>query len=294
MSENEIDETTGVDTTGHEWDGIKELNNPLPRWWLWTFYATIVFAVGYMLYYPAIPLLQGSTMGISGQTNRLQLKNEMAAVNEARQEQVALLRESDLETIQGSEQMARFASAGGASLFKVYCTQCHGSGAAGGPGYPNLNDDDWLWGGDLESIYTSIAHGIRNSEDDDARDSQMPAFGADGILDLDQIGAVTEYVLKLSGQEHDAALAQTGQPVFEENCVACHGEGGLGDREFGGPNLADAISLYGNTRATIRAQIIRPQQGVMPPWVDRLGEAGIKQLAIYVHGLGGGEKAKPE
>ena len=294
MSENEIDETTGVGTTGHEWDGIKELDNPMPRWWLWTFYATIVFAVGYMIYYPAIPLIEGSTMGISGQTNRLQLKNDMATVESARKETVALLDQTGLPEIQGNQELNRFAMAGGASLFKVYCTQCHGSGAAGGPGYPNLNDDDWLWGGDLESIYTSIAHGIRNGEDDDARESQMPAFGADGILDQDQIAAVTEYVLRLSNQEHDNALADTGLPVFAENCASCHGEAGLGGREFGAPNLADAISLYGNTRQTIRAQIVRPQQGVMPPWIDRLGEASIKQLAIYVHGLGGGERAKPE
>ncbi|MEM8750535.1 MAG: cytochrome-c oxidase, cbb3-type subunit III [Pseudomonadota bacterium] len=294
MSKNEIDESTGVETTGHEWDGIKELDNPMPRWWLWTFYATIVFAIGYMLYYPAIPLIEASTMGISGTTNRSLLKDEMALVADSRRDRIAMLAETDLETVRKNEELVRFAAAGGASLFKVYCTQCHGSGAAGGPGYPNLNDDDWLWGGDLEAIYTSIAHGIRNDEDDDARDSQMPAFGADGILESEEIAAVTEYVLKISNQEHDAGLATTGETIFAENCAACHGENGRGDRELGAPNLTDAISLYGNTRPTITAQVKRPQQGVMPPWVDRLGEASIKQLAIYVHSLGGGEEANPE
>lgn len=294
MSENEIDEVTGVGTTGHEWDGIKELDNPMPRWWLWTFYATIVFAIGYMLYYPAIPLLEGSTMGISGETNRSVLKQEMQAVATGREATNVLLASTALEDIQKNEQLTRYAVAGGASLFKVYCTQCHGSGAAGGPGYPNLNDDDWLWGGDLASIYTSIAHGIRNQEDEDARDSLMPAFGADEILEREQINAVSEYVLKISNQEHDAALAETGAPIFAENCTSCHGENGKGGRDFGAPNLADAISLYGNNRPLIRAQILQPKHGVMPPWVERLGEASVKQLAVYVHSLGGGEKAKAE
>lgn len=292
--DQEIDEVTGVDTTGHEWDGIKELNNPLPRWWLWTFYATIVFAIGYMVAYPAIPLLEGATAGVLGQTNRSLLRDEMAAVENSRRDIVAKLASTDLETIRGDENLVRFAQAGGASLYKVYCSQCHGSGAQGGPGYPNLNDDDWLWGGDLDAIYTTIKHGVRNDEDDDARLSVMPAFGKDEILENEEINAVTEYVLKLSNQEHNVALATTGQEVFSENCSSCHGENGRGDREFGAPNLADSISLYGNTRATIRAQIINPKMGVMPPWVERLGDASIKQLAIYVHALGGGENAPAE
>lgn len=292
--EIEIDEPSGVETTGHEWDGIKELNNPLPRWWLWTFYATIVFALGYVLYYPAIPLLEASTMGISGQTNRSILKSELAEVDNARRDQVKLLVDTGLEEIRTNENLARFATAGGASIFKVYCTQCHGSGAAGGPGYPNLNDDDWLWGGDLASIYTSIKHGIRNGEDEDARDSVMPAFGVDGILTRPQIAAVTEHVLKISNQQHDAKLAVEGEAIFAENCASCHLENGLGNRELGAPNLADAISLYGNTRPTIQAQIWKPQQGVMPGWVEKLPDASIKQLSIYVHGLGGGERTKAE
>lgn len=287
----EIDEQTGVETTGHEWDGIKELNNPLPRWWLWTFYATILFSVGYMIYYPSIPLWNESTMGVSGQTTRLELKRDMEAVDESRRDQIAALAEGDLETIRADENLRRFATAGGASIFKVYCSQCHGSGAAGGPGYPNLNDDDWLWGGDLAAIYATIKHGVRNGGDDDARDSQMPAFGVDGILNREQVNAVSEFVLKLSGQEHDTDLAATGSGIFAEQCTSCHAENGSGMREFGAPNLTDAISLYGNTRETIRAQIWKPQHGVMPPWGDKLREANIKQLTLYVHSLGGGEKA---
>ncbi|MDD9909132.1 MAG: cytochrome-c oxidase, cbb3-type subunit III [Ahrensia sp.] len=294
MADKDIDEATGIKTTGHEWDGIQELDNPMPRWWLWTFYATIVFAFGYMIWYPAIPLWNESTMGISGQTNRLQLKADMQEVETARRDIIATLAEQDLEDIRQNQDLVRFASAGGESLFKVYCSQCHGTGAQGGPGYPNLNDDDWLWGGDLEAVYTTIAHGVRNDEDDDARISQMPAFGADGILDRAQINAVSEYVLKLSNQDHDAALAETGAGIFAEQCTACHGENGRGIRDLGAPNLSDAISLYGNTRETIRDQIRQPRHGAMPPWVNRLGAASIKQLAIYVHSLGGGEEAPSE
>ncbi|MGI9402624.1 MAG: cytochrome-c oxidase, cbb3-type subunit III [Rhizobiaceae bacterium] len=289
MSEKDIDSVSGVETTGHSWDGIKELNNPLPRWWLWTFYATIIWAIGYMIYYPAIPLIEGSTMGISGQTNRAALKEEIAFANQARSERFARIESGDLETIKADDNLYRFAIAGGNSLFKVYCTQCHGSGAAGGGGYPNLNDDAWLWGGDLENIYLSINHGVRNDEDDDARFSDMPAFGADGILERDEIAQVTEYVLKISGQDHDAELAVAGETVYADNCSACHAEDGTGDIEFGAPNLTDAISMYGNDRETITAQINKPQLGVMPPWGARLGEAGVKQLALYVHGLGGGQ-----
>lgn len=291
MSEKDIDETTGTETTGHEWDGIKELDNPMPRWWLWTFYATIIFALGYVIYYPAIPLIEKSTMGISGQTNRLQLQRDMDAADLARRDLVAKLAQSNLEDIARDADLLRFAVAGGASLFKVNCSQCHGSGAAGGPGYPNLNDDDWLWGGDLEAIYFSIAHGVRNDEDDNARFSLMPAFGADGILQRPQINAVAEQVLALSGQEHDAELAALGKPIFSDNCASCHGDNGKGDRTLGAPNLTDVISLYGNTRSTIRAQIWQPKHGAMPPWLQRLQEANVKQLALYVHSLGGGEEA---
>ncbi|MEM7067423.1 MAG: cytochrome-c oxidase, cbb3-type subunit III [Pseudomonadota bacterium] len=294
MANQEQDQITGVDTTGHEWDGIKELNNPLPRWWLWTFYATIVFSIGYMIYYPAIPLIEGATQGISGKTTRGDLKVEMAAANEAKAGLLSQIAASDLETIRSNDELARFAVAGGESAFKVYCSQCHGSGAQGGPGYPNLNDDDWLWGGDLEAIYVSVKHGIRNSEDDDARDSLMPAFGGDGILDREQITQVTQYVLQVSKQEFDSDQATAGKMIFEENCASCHGASATGDREIGAPNLADAISLYGNTASTIAAQISKPKHGVMPSWAGRLSDETIKQLAIYVHNRGGGEAAASE
>ncbi len=289
MADKHIDEVSGVETTGHQWDGIRELNNPLPRWWVWTFYATIVWAIGYMIYYPALPLIEGSTMGLSGQTNRLVVEQEMAAVRASRSELFDKIGSSSLEDIKGNEDLYRFAVAGGESQFKVYCSQCHGSGAQGSPGFPNLNDDDWLWGGDLETIYTTIAHGVRNAEDDDARVSEMPAYGRDELLEQQEIAHVAQYVLKISGQEHDEKAAAEGATVFADNCAACHGDDGTGGRDFGAPNLADALSLYGGTGEAIARQVNNPKHGVMPPWLGRLGDVGVKQLALYVHSLGGGE-----
>ena len=289
MSDREIDETSGVETTGHNWDGIKELDNPMPRWWLWTFYATIIWSLGYILYYPAIPLIEGSTMGISGETVRGNLKQELVVAKDAKAEILAQISSSELQEIRSDENMFRFALAGGESAYKVYCSQCHGSGGQGAPGFPNLNDDDWLWGGDLDAIYTSIKHGIRNDEDDDSRDSLMPAFGADEVLEREQIIAVTQYVLSVSNQEHDVTLASAGEQIFSDNCAACHGDNAAGNRELGAPNLADAISLYGNNAELIQTQISQPQHGVMPAWQGRLSDETIKQLAIYVHSKGGGE-----
>jgi cytochrome c oxidase cbb3-type subunit 3 len=288
MSGNEIDEFSGVETTGHDWDGIKELNTPLPRWWLWTFYATILFAIGYVIYYPAIPLLTTATQGISGITNRQIVAEQLKAAASAKAGMVAKIETASLEEIRGTEDLFRFSVVGGQSMFKVYCTQCHGSGAQGAPGYPNLNDDDWLWGGDLESIYVSIKHGIRNDEDDDARISEMPAFGADELLESDTIRSVANYVLAMAGLDHDENLAQAGVDAYVENCADCHGENGKGDTELGAPNLTDAIWFYGNKPSDIIAQISTPRHGVMPAWVGRLGDASVKQLAVYIHSLGGG------
>ena len=293
-NKNDIDQTTGIETTGHEWDGIRELNNPLPRWWLWTFYATIIFSIGYMIYYPAIPLIEASTPGISGKTNRLALREEMESAAAAQSSMLRQISQNKLESIRRNSDLARFATAGGASAFKVYCSQCHGSGAQGGPGYPNLNDDDWIWGGDLDAIYTSIKHGIRSDDDDDTRYSVMPAFAEDGILDRTEIRQATHYILNITGQEHDSQLASAGKTVFKENCASCHAPNGTGIRELGSPDLTDAISLYGNTEETIVAQIQKPKHGVMPAWNTLLSDETIKQLAIYVHGLGGGEQAKAE
>ena len=289
MTDKHIDEISGTDTTGHEWDGIRELNTPLPRWWLWTFYATVIWAVGYMIVYPAVPLINEATKGIWNYSSRADLAAQMTSAEQARSATLEQIRAKSLEEIRSDADLNQFAVAGGASAYRVNCVQCHGTGAQGGGGYPNLNDDDWLWGGSLEAIHTTIANGIRFSGNDDTRTSEMPAFGRDELLEGEQIRDTAEYVLKLSGQEHDAAAAERGATVYAENCAACHADSGTGDREQGAPNLTDAIWFYGGDRDQLVRQISNPRHGVMPAWSHRLDEATIKQLAIYIHSLGGGE-----
>ncbi len=289
MSEREIDELTGVETTGHDWDGIKELNNPLPAWWLWTFYASIVWAIGYMIAYPAIPLINSATPGVLGYSSRAEVVAQIDAAQAAKSQFLGKIDALGLNEIRADNDLFRFALAGGASAFKVHCTQCHGSGAQGSPGYPNLNDDDWIWGGKLEDIYHTIRHGVRYDADDDTRFSEMAAFGKDELLASEQISQVAHHVMKLADLPHNTTVADAGAMVYEENCASCHGDVGEGDREQGAPRLNDAIWLYGNTLQEVTAQISEPNHGVMPGWRERLGETTVKQLAIYVHSLGGGQ-----
>lgn len=282
-----IDEATGVETTGHSWDGIEELNNPLPRWWLWTFYGTIIWGVIYTILYPAWPLVDRATAGILGYSTRAQVAEEIAAFEEANAEIAARLASADLSTLTPDDPAYRYGVAGGAAVFRANCSQCHGAGAAGAKGYPNLLDDDWLWGGDLEAIEYTVRHGIRNDSDPDARWSQMPAFK--DMFSKEEIAATAEYVLKISGQEHDAALAAEGAILFEEQCSGCHGLEGEGNRDLGAPALNDAIWLYGGDRDTVIETITNARFGVMPAWGPRLSEDEIKAVTLYVHQLGGGE-----
>jgi cytochrome c oxidase cbb3-type subunit 3 len=283
----EIDDISGVETTGHEWDGIKELNNPLPRWWLWTFYGTVVWAIIYMILFPAIPLINGNTPGILGYSSRGELAKEVAVADELKAESVLKIEGMDVAEILNDQDLTRFAVQGGKSAYKVYCSQCHGGGAEGAAGYPNLNDDDWLWGGTIDDIYLTIAHGVRYEADDDTRLSEMPAFG--DILESADIRATANYVASLSGIAHDEANIELGQTVYTENCAACHGDNGEGIRELGAPKLNDALWLYGGSVDEIAVQIAKPKHGMMPAWQQRLGDATVKQLAVYVHSLGGGE-----
>jgi cytochrome c oxidase cbb3-type subunit 3 len=287
----EVDQVTGQPTTGHLWDGISELNRPLPRWWLITYYATIVWALGYVIAYPAIPLIQGATPGILGYSTRAAVADDLAAAKASQAGLVSQVAARPLAAIEADAELRRFAVAGGRSAFLVNCVPCHGSDAAGSPGYANLNDDDWLWGGTVDDIHRTISFGVRSTHPD-TRASEMPAFGADALLERSQIDAAAEYVLSLVGKSTDSALAAEGQKVFAGNCASCHGDNGGGNREFGAPALDDAIWLYGSDRASILAQINKPRQGVMPAWSGRLEEVVIKQLAVYVHSLGGGEATR--
>ncbi len=289
MATKEVDEHSGTETTGHAWDGIKELNTPLPRWWLWTFYATIVWAVGYCIAYPAWPLISSVTPGLLGYSSRANVATQLEEAAAAQQIYIEQIGALPLEDIRTNDDLLSFALAGGASAFAVNCSQCHGSGAAGASGYPNLNDDDWLWGGTLDDIYLTIAHGVRFDDDSDSRYSEMPAFGRDGILNREEISDISEHVLALATQEHDASAAERGAELYVENCAVCHSDNGSGDTALGAPALNDAIWLYSRDRASIRAQIQVPNHGVMPAWAHRLEDVTIKQLTVYVHSLGGGE-----
>lgn len=285
----EKDEVSGTQTTGHAWDGIKELNTPLPKWWLYTFYGCVLWAIGYTVLYPAWPLPGGATPGILGWSSRGQLAQQMDAAAAAQKDTVDKIASMSVDDIMKDPKLLAYAQAGGAAAFKVNCVPCHGAGAAGGNGYPNLNDDDWLWGGTPDAIYTTLQHGIRYTDDPNTRDSQMPNFGIDGILTPEQIDQVANYVVTLSGEPSDATKAEAGKQIFAENCASCHGEDGKGNRDFGAPNLTDKLWLYGGTIEDVKAQVTKPRMGVMPGWTKRLDDAEIKELAIYVHSLGGGE-----
>jgi cytochrome c oxidase cbb3-type subunit 3 len=287
VSDKPIDEPTGTETTGHEWDGIKELNTPLPRWWLWTFYACIVWAIGYTIAYPAWPLLSSATTGLLGYSSRANLDADLAAAKVAQGGMLTKVAETPVADILNDADLTRFASAGGKSLFKVYCSQCHGTGATGSVGYPNLNDDEWVWGGTIDQIHATIAHGARSPTDPDTHFNLMPNFAADATLTPEQIDTVAKQVASLSGIEGGVATPE-GQQIFAENCAACHGETGQGLVDLGGPSLNDQVWLYQGNLAAIKAQISAPRHGVMPAWGGRLGDAAVKQLAVYVHGLGGG------
>ena len=237
----------------------------------------------------AWPLISGATPGLLGFSTRASVATEIARVETANAPMRDRLVAADLGAIKDDPELLQFATSAGAAVFRTNCSQCHGSGAAGvqASGYPNLLDDDWLWGGDIEAIHTTITHGIRNAEDPDARWSQMPAFG--DILAKEEIDQVVNYVMSLSGTPQDASLVEAGSVVYQDNCAACHMENGTGDRAQGAPNLTDAIWLYGGSHDTLTQTVTYSRFGVMPSWSNRLSEAEIRAVATYVHQLGGGE-----
>lgn len=276
-------------TTGHQWDGIEEFDNPMPRWWLWTFYATIIWGIGYTIAYPAWPMLSSATAGVLGWSTRGDVAAEIQAVEEANAPINAKLEAAELTAIAGDPELGSYAVSSGSAVFKTWCAQCHGSGAAGAKGYPNLLDDDWLWGGTVEDIHETITHGIRNEDSDDARYSEMPAFGRDELLEKEEIDQVVNFVMSLSGEAEDASKVDAGAVVFADNCASCHMDDGTGDRSQGAPNLVDAIWLYGGDYASLSETVNNARYGVMPAWNTRLTEAQIRAVSAYVHQLGGGE-----
>jgi len=290
MSEHhDIDRVSGRATTGHEWDGIKELKTPLPRWWILTFYATILWAVGYWLVYPAWPLVTNYTTGLFHYSTRASVADELASLETLRGENMKVLGNASLADIEKDPALLALARARGKTVFADNCAPCHGTGAAGAKGYPNLNDDDWLWGGSLDQIMQTIQFGAR-SGNAKAHEGQMLAFGRDGVLKKEEIVTVASYVRSLAGLSiAPGSDVAAGKKIFAENCASCHGEGGKGNEELGAPNLTDQIWLYGSDEATLIETITSGRAGVMPAWSGRLDPVTIKALTVYVHSLGGGK-----
>jgi len=288
MSERKIDGPTGVETTEHEWDGIRELDNPLPRWWLWTWYITIAVAIVYWVLMPAWPGLHGYTKGVLHQSDRVKVVHDLADLKALRGAEGAQLQTASLEEIERNPKLQAYAMAQGQAIFGDNCATCHGQGGAGGKGYPNLRDDVWLWGGSLEQIQHTITYGVRTGEPG-AATTQMPAFGRDQMLKDGQIDDLTEYVVALSRRPANAAAVTRATPLYTEQCVACHGAQGKGDQTKGVPNLTDNEWLYGSRRADIRDQIVNGRGGVMPTWGKRFDPQTIKALTVYIHANAGGQ-----
>lgn len=290
MSEPVRDEHTGVDTTGHEWDGIRELDNPLPRWWLWVWYATIAFSIVYWVLMPAWPGISGYTRGVLGQSDRADVAADLRDLQALRGEREARLVNASLEEIERDPDLQAHALAVGQSVFGDNCASCHGVDGAGARGYPNLRDDVWLWGGSLQEIEHTIRVGVRSGHEQ-TRTSMMPAFGRDRMLDARQVSDLTEYVVALSGREANAAAVSRAAQLYADNCAACHAPNGTGMQEMGAPNLTDREWLYGSDRASISGQIHNGRNGVMPAWESRFSPGVIKALAVYIHAnAGGGEE----
>jgi cytochrome c oxidase cbb3-type subunit 3 len=288
---HETDALTGTATTGHVWDGIRELNTPLPRWWLWVFYATIVWSVGYWIVYPSWPLVSSYTKGAFNWSSREAVVSDLAALRTQRGPMVARLAAASLQEIVADQQLLEFARAQGRPIFAENCAPCHGAGGGGGKGYPNLNDNDWIWGGKLDEIADTIRHGIRSGDPKTRLGPAMPDFGRDGRLKRAEIETVADYVRSAAGLATDPKADLTaGKAIFAQNCTVCHGEAGKGNRALGVPDLTDAIWLYGSDKTTIVEGIWNGRAGVMPAWTGRLDDTTIKALAAFVHTLGGGEK----
>lgn len=276
-----------VETTGHSWDGITELNNPLPRWWVYTFYATIIWAVLYCILMPSIPTPWGHTKGLLGQSDRKNVGVAVKTLEASRAPMMEKLHATPLALVSANPELSQFAQESGRVAFAQNCSTCHGAGGQGYKGYPSLVDDVWLWDGTLQGIRTTLQNGIR-TDHPDTRFSQMPAFGRDKLLERVQISDVTQYVMTLASLPADKAAATRGAAVYTVNCVACHGAQGKGDMAQGAPNLTDKEWLYGGTQGEIEQQIYLGRGGVMPTMSQRLDPATLDAVTIYVHSLGGG------
>lgn len=291
MASMEKDSVSGQYTTGHEWDGIRELNTPLPKWWVYVFWATVIWSIAYWVAMPAWPTINDYSRGVLGYASRNELESDIKAQKQARSKFEAKIAAISVDDVVKDKDLRNFAMTGGKVLFNDNCAPCHGTGGVGAPGaYPNLADDEWIWGGELADLKQTISFGVRNTNEN-SRQSEMPKFGADGLLTAEQINQVADYVVALSSKGSTAGLP--GEAIFAEQCVVCHQDGGVGSKDVGSPALNNNIWLFKGSKEQVRQvvinQVTNPQHGSMPAWSERLDETSIKMLTVYVHSLGGGK-----
>ena len=289
MTAIERDTVTGRETTGHEWNGIKELDTPVPRGVLMFLIVTHVWAIAWWFFVPAWPLGATYTKGLLGVDQHTTVEARVVEGQEQRAAWTARLETEPYDAILADEDLMRIVRSSGRQLFGDNCAACHGRDGRGRAYYPDLTDHDWLWGGGPEMIEQTMRVGI-NTAHPDSRIGQMPAFGRDQMLDRDQVRAVAGYVYSLSNPDFSTPenldRIEAGREVFEMTCAACHGENGEGMAEVGAPNLTDDYWIYGGDLDTIIASVHGGREGHMPTWEERLSTAEIRTLALYVHDLG--------
>lgn len=292
MADAARDPVTGRMTTGHEWNGIEELDTPIPRVVLFFLATTTLFAVIYWLLMPAWPLGWSYTKGLLGIDQRAVVTEQVREAAAERASWTARIAAAPFAEVSADPALMRHVRDTGRTLFADNCAVCHGTEGRGGPGFPNLAAGSWLWGGTPEAIAETIRVGI-NGTAKDTRASQMMAFGRDGVLQREQVLAVVSYVRSLSGQklaEAEQARVPAGKEIFTANCVACHGPEGKGLHDLGAPDLTDANWIYGGDEQSVFNSVHGGRQGHMPSWEGRLSPTDIKLLALYVGTLAGGAK----
>ncbi len=289
MRASERDPVTGRETTGHEWNGIKELDTPVPRGVLIFLVVTHIWAIGWWFFAPAWPVGTTYTKGLLGIDQRTSVEEQLLEGQRIRSVWLTRLETEAYDSILADEGLMHTVRGTGRQLFGDNCAACHGRDGRGRAGYPDLTDDDWLWGGGPELIEQTLRYGI-NSDHPDSRIAQMPAFGRDDMLDRGQVRSVAFYVYSLSNPDYSTddnlGRIEAGREVFETTCAACHGEEAQGVADVGAPNLTDSRWVYGGDLQTIINTVHGGRQGHMPTWDERLTDAEIRTLSLYVHDLG--------
>lgn len=291
--EVERDPVSGRETTGHVWNGIKELDTPVPRGVLIFLIVTHIFAFAWWVLMPTWPLGDTYTKGILETDQRRSVEKHLLESQEGRASWAKLIETESFAQIEADPDLMAIVRSTGHQLFGDNCAACHGVDGKGGKNYPDLTDNDWIWGGTPERIEETMRIGV-NTEHPQARISQMPSFGRDGILDPDKVKDAAAYVYSLSHPEYvttaNRAAVSSGRELFQANCSICHGENARGNQDIGAPNLTDTHWIYGGDLAQIVETVHGGRQGHMPTWDERLTDTQIKILALYVHDLGAGTR----